>query len=142
MDKGVQVKLTGGRQGKERTELFFFYMILALRFWCLLVSSCVCFFLLFAVTGTLKGYDQLLNLVLDGAVGSVRGISLLLHHRYVYEKRGPCSLSLNHVCYDIIGTLLYSCWGQKLCCLVVGLHDLYSTILVLCLYFICSLKVI
>uniref|UniRef100_A0A0D3DE29 Sm domain-containing protein n=1 Tax=Brassica oleracea var. oleracea TaxID=109376 RepID=A0A0D3DE29_BRAOL len=38
VDKGVQVKLTGGRQ----------------------------------VTGTLKGYDQLLNLVLDGAVGSVR----------------------------------------------------------------------
>ncbi|CAH8381070.1 unnamed protein product [Eruca vesicaria subsp. sativa] len=38
VDKGVQVKLTGGRQ----------------------------------VTGTLKGYDQLLNLVLDGAVESVR----------------------------------------------------------------------
>ncbi|KAJ4901166.1 hypothetical protein Rs2_15117 [Raphanus sativus] len=38
VDKGVQVKLTGGRQ----------------------------------VTGTLKGYDQLLNLVLDGAVEFVR----------------------------------------------------------------------
>ncbi|CAH8387654.1 unnamed protein product [Eruca vesicaria subsp. sativa] len=38
VDKGVQVKLTGGRQ----------------------------------VTGTLKGYDQLLNLVLDGAVEAVR----------------------------------------------------------------------
>ncbi|RID60171.1 hypothetical protein BRARA_F03350 [Brassica rapa] len=38
VDKGVQVKLTGGRQ----------------------------------VTGTLKGYDQLLNLVLDGALESVR----------------------------------------------------------------------
>ncbi|VVB04031.1 unnamed protein product [Arabis nemorensis] len=38
VDKGVQVKLTGGRQ----------------------------------VTGTLKGYDQLLNLVLDEAVESVR----------------------------------------------------------------------
>ncbi|KAF2562347.1 hypothetical protein F2Q70_00018252, partial [Brassica cretica] len=38
VDKGVQVKLTGGRQ----------------------------------VTGTLKGYDQLLNLVLDAAVESVR----------------------------------------------------------------------
>uniref|UniRef100_A0A1J3FWI2 Sm-like protein LSM7 n=1 Tax=Noccaea caerulescens TaxID=107243 RepID=A0A1J3FWI2_NOCCA len=38
VDKGVQVKLTGGRQ----------------------------------VTGTLKGYDQLLNLVLDEAVEFVR----------------------------------------------------------------------
>ncbi|AQK46466.1 LSM7-like [Zea mays] len=39
VDKGVQVKLTGGRQ----------------------------------VTGTLKGYDQLLNLVLDEAVENERG---------------------------------------------------------------------
>ncbi|GER45193.1 small nuclear ribonucleoprotein family protein [Striga asiatica] len=39
VDKGVQVKLTGGRQ----------------------------------VTGTLKGYDQLLNLVLDEAVEFLRG---------------------------------------------------------------------
>ncbi|XP_021910242.1 sm-like protein LSM7 [Carica papaya] len=38
VDKGVQVKLTGGRQ----------------------------------VTGTLKGYDQLLNLVLDEAVEFLR----------------------------------------------------------------------
>ncbi|KAK9128603.1 hypothetical protein Syun_017400 [Stephania yunnanensis] len=38
VDKGVQVKLTGGRQ----------------------------------VTGTLKGYDQLLNLVLDGAIEFLR----------------------------------------------------------------------
>uniref|UniRef100_A0A453DAU5 Sm domain-containing protein n=1 Tax=Aegilops tauschii subsp. strangulata TaxID=200361 RepID=A0A453DAU5_AEGTS len=29
---------------------------------------------MFAVTGTLKGYDQLLNLVLDEAVESERGI--------------------------------------------------------------------
>ena len=120
---------------KVKNKLSFFYMILAFEFLMLV-------YLLLAVTGTLKGYDQLLNLVLDGAVESVRGISLPLHHRYVYEKRGPCSLSLNHVCYDIIGTLLYSCWGQKLCCLVVGLHDLYSTILVMCSYFICSLKVV
>ncbi|KAF0897709.1 hypothetical protein E2562_000425 [Oryza meyeriana var. granulata] len=40
VDKGVQVKLTGGRQ----------------------------------VTGTLKGYDQLLNLVLDEAVEFERGL--------------------------------------------------------------------
>ncbi|KAK3001954.1 hypothetical protein RJ639_020248 [Escallonia herrerae] len=39
VDKGVQVKLTGGRQ----------------------------------VTGTLKGYDQLLNLVLDEAIEFLRG---------------------------------------------------------------------
>uniref|UniRef100_A0A0D3DAQ7 Sm domain-containing protein n=1 Tax=Brassica oleracea var. oleracea TaxID=109376 RepID=A0A0D3DAQ7_BRAOL len=45
VDKGVQVKLTGGRQ----------------------------------VTGTLKGYDQLLNLVLDGALESVcRGTAVML----------------------------------------------------------------
>ncbi|KNA10235.1 hypothetical protein SOVF_146340 [Spinacia oleracea] len=41
VDKGVQVKLTGGRQ----------------------------------VTGTLKGYDQLLNLVLDEAVEYLRGMN-------------------------------------------------------------------
>ncbi|XP_054811573.1 sm-like protein LSM7 isoform X2 [Prosopis cineraria] len=40
VDKGVQVKLTGGRQ----------------------------------VTGTLKGYDQLLNLVLDEALEYLRGL--------------------------------------------------------------------
>ncbi|KAF3675575.1 Sm-like protein LSM7 [Capsicum annuum] len=40
VDKGVQVKLTGGRQ----------------------------------VVGTLKGYDQLLNLVLDEAVEHLRGV--------------------------------------------------------------------
>ncbi|MBA0854258.1 hypothetical protein Goshw_028199, partial [Gossypium schwendimanii] len=45
VDKGVQVKLTGGRQ----------------------------------VTGTLKGYDQLLNLVLDEAVEFLRG-NYLLHN--------------------------------------------------------------
>ncbi|KAJ6896035.1 hypothetical protein NC651_022314 [Populus alba x Populus x berolinensis] len=44
VDKGVQVKLTGGRQ----------------------------------VTGTLKGYDQLLNLVLDEAVEFLRGSSVIL----------------------------------------------------------------
>ncbi|OIW11753.1 hypothetical protein TanjilG_10955 [Lupinus angustifolius] len=45
VDKGVQVKLSGGRQ----------------------------------VTGTLKGYDQLLNLVLDEAVESVcRGTAVML----------------------------------------------------------------
>jgi len=36
---------------------------------------------LLAVTGTLKGYDQLLNLVLDEAVEFVRGISYLT---YIY----------------------------------------------------------
>ncbi|XP_056171606.1 sm-like protein LSM7 isoform X1 [Syzygium oleosum] len=46
VDKGVQVKLTGGRQ----------------------------------VTGTLKGYDQLLNLVLDEAVEFLRGLPLLKSH--------------------------------------------------------------
>ncbi|XP_048139149.1 sm-like protein LSM7 isoform X2 [Rhodamnia argentea] len=46
VDKGVQVKLTGGRQ----------------------------------VTGTLKGYDQLLNLVLDEAVEFLRGLPLWKSH--------------------------------------------------------------
>ncbi|XP_057978690.1 sm-like protein LSM7 isoform X1 [Malania oleifera] len=44
VDKGVQVKLTGGRQ----------------------------------VTGTLKGYDQLLNLVLDEAIEFLRGIHFMI----------------------------------------------------------------
>lgn len=39
------------------------------------------------VTGTLKGYDQLLNLVLDEAVEFLRGKKLLFHE-YV------CALSL------------------------------------------------
>lgn len=71
VDKGVQVKLTGGRQGIKKL----FNMILALSFdACLFHHVCV-FRYCFAVTGTLKGYDQLLNLVLDEAVESVRGIS-------------------------------------------------------------------
>ncbi|KAI8545802.1 hypothetical protein RHMOL_Rhmol07G0066500 [Rhododendron molle] len=47
VDKGVQVKLTGGRQDYE--------MIFTVT-----------------VTGTLKGYDQLLNLVLDEAIEFLR----------------------------------------------------------------------
>lgn len=39
--------------------------------------------LLFAVTGTLKGYDQLLNLVLDGAVEFVRGKNCFLLPSFV-----------------------------------------------------------
>ena len=56
---------------KVKNKLSFFYMILAFEFLMLV-------YLLLAVTGTLKGYDQLLNLVLDAAVESVRGISLSL----------------------------------------------------------------
>ncbi|XP_039035850.1 sm-like protein LSM7 isoform X3 [Hibiscus syriacus] len=47
VDKGVQVKLTGGRQALQ--------YVMCPRF-----------------TGTLKGYDQLLNLVLDEAVEFLR----------------------------------------------------------------------
>lgn len=43
------------------------FLIVSLRF-----DGCNVFS--FAVTGTLKGYDQLLNLVLDEAVEFVRGI--------------------------------------------------------------------
>ena len=56
---------------KVKNKLSFFYMILVFEFLMLV-------YLLLAVTGTLKGYDQLLNLVLDAAVESVRGISLSL----------------------------------------------------------------
>ncbi|EMS57116.1 hypothetical protein TRIUR3_14549 [Triticum urartu] len=69
VDKGVQVKLTGGRQVGE------FCVSLVLKD----VSVCELLAVVILVrkqmplfTGTLKGYDQLLNLVLDEAVESER----------------------------------------------------------------------
>ncbi|KAG5539035.1 hypothetical protein RHGRI_019553 [Rhododendron griersonianum] len=60
VDKGVQVKLTGGRQviptvrlrKREREDYKMIFTV--------------------TVTGTLKGYDQLLNLVLDEAIEFLR----------------------------------------------------------------------
>ncbi|KAJ9685745.1 hypothetical protein PVL29_017687 [Vitis rotundifolia] len=85
VDKGVQVKLTGGRQ----------------------------------VTGTLKGYDQLLNLVLDEAVEFLRDpddpqkttdqtrrlglivCSLILCFSHVHDLENG-NLHLRELCYKIL----------------------------------------
>ncbi|KAL6513464.1 hypothetical protein OROGR_020950 [Orobanche gracilis] len=103
VDKGVQVKLTGGRQGilcSEASDLFIFciafivepmdefidfFVICHWLFYCVWwvgawVGEVVKYLNplkvnlspLFSVTGTLKGYDQLLNLVLDEAVEFLR----------------------------------------------------------------------
>ncbi|XP_044958829.1 sm-like protein LSM7 isoform X3 [Hordeum vulgare subsp. vulgare] len=56
VDKGVQVKLTGGRQVYPNATR---------------ADSGIC---TPPVTGTLKGYDQLLNLVLDEAIEFERGL--------------------------------------------------------------------
>eukprot|EP00983_Pelagomonas_calceolata_P077207 1153767-Pelagomonas_calceolata.AAC.4 len=50
VDKSLRILLAGGRQGP-------------------FINTC-------AVSGTLKGYDQLLNLVLDEAVEYIRGARL------------------------------------------------------------------
>ncbi|GAU48407.1 hypothetical protein TSUD_348610 [Trifolium subterraneum] len=73
VDKGVQVKLTGGRQVNLR------YLVAP---WPLTLTSTMVDILMkkahmleeinWKVTGTLKGYDQLLNLVLDEAVEFLR----------------------------------------------------------------------
>ncbi|KAL6565716.1 Sm-like protein lsm7 [Orobanche hederae] len=79
VDKGVQVKLTGGRQAhfpndwQRRTYLMtgnlccYFRVLLS----CSQVSNCAKNSGIL-VTGTLKGYDQLLNLVLDEATEFLR----------------------------------------------------------------------
>lgn len=61
MDKAMTVKFNGGREG----EFYFSRIILAM------VKAN--FDIL--VTGTLKGYDQLMNLVLDNVEEVTRGIS-------------------------------------------------------------------
>lgn len=48
-----------------------------------MITQVIDFFILllllfFIVTGTLKGYDQLLNLVLDEAIEFLRGMSILV----------------------------------------------------------------
>ncbi|RWW66833.1 hypothetical protein BHE74_00025766, partial [Ensete ventricosum] len=55
IDKGVQVKLTGGRQGYRYADHPLLGGIAEIR-----------------LTGALKGYDQLLNLVLDEAIEFLR----------------------------------------------------------------------
>lgn len=50
-----------------------------------------------AVTGTLKGYDQLLNLVLDGAVEFVRGVSFLPLSSFFYVPAQHGMRRLSHV---------------------------------------------
>jgi len=63
VDKKIVVKLSGGREG----ELFGNGGI-AVR------KSCNIFVSWFTVVGVLKGYDQLLNIVLDEAIENMRGV--------------------------------------------------------------------
>jgi len=74
VDKGVRVKLSGGREGTQHTEA----RTLHSNYFCecglpvesLSVVTVICGA---AVQGTLKGYDQLLNLVMDETVEYLRG---------------------------------------------------------------------
>jgi U6 snRNA-associated Sm-like protein LSm7 len=63
MDKEVQVKFNGGREGGSFPFLTIPRLILSES----IVDSLL-------VTGTLKGYDQLMNLVLDDVKESMRGM--------------------------------------------------------------------
>ncbi|KAL6514973.1 Sm-like protein lsm7 [Orobanche gracilis] len=75
VDKGVQVKLTGGRQGilcLEASDLFIFCIAFIVEPMDEFIDFFVICHWLFYFTGTLKGYDQLLNLVLDEAVEFLR----------------------------------------------------------------------
>ncbi|KAF9620274.1 hypothetical protein IFM89_011009, partial [Coptis chinensis] len=80
VDKGVQVKLTGGRQEglvdsayvgcSDVVYLYPVYLLISqIHPGCIIVDLSN---LLLIVTGTLKGYDQLLNLVLDEAIEFLR----------------------------------------------------------------------
>ena len=67
IDKGVRVKLSGGREGVRQECTKWEAMLLH---WMMAAPNSLqpC-----AVEGTLKGYDQLLNLVLDETTEFLRG---------------------------------------------------------------------
>ncbi len=67
IDKEVRVKFTGGREGKGTSWLEGRRGSTANR------VHTNTFFIIFVVTGVLKGYDPLVNLVLDNSVESLRG---------------------------------------------------------------------
>uniref|UniRef100_A0A3B5ZQN4 Sm domain-containing protein n=1 Tax=Triticum aestivum TaxID=4565 RepID=A0A3B5ZQN4_WHEAT len=83
VDKGVQVKLTGGRQ----------------------------------VTGNLKGYDLLLNLVLDEAVESERCIVDRLNVVDHIKANLPCLCNGSSITLYTLATQFLS---YKFCCLSLG----------------------
>jgi U6 snRNA-associated Sm-like protein LSm7 len=66
IDKSIRVKISGGREGGFPFELDAINHTRIHR-------SSPCVGVAVAVQGTLKGYDQLLNLVLDEAVEYLRG---------------------------------------------------------------------
>lgn len=65
MDKYITVKFNGGREG-----VFGIVINIGRLVFCLLLCA--------LVTGTLKGYDQLMNLVLDDVKETTRGMSNIL----------------------------------------------------------------
>ena len=69
MDKEVRVKFNGGREGRSTPVISAFYFIVFFIFTFYFLGStnqCI-------VVGTLKGFDQLMNLVLDDVKESMRG---------------------------------------------------------------------
>jgi U6 snRNA-associated Sm-like protein LSm7 len=73
MDKEVQVKFNGGREGEIHSNLSISFC--KIGFGCgkeLYIRLCL-LIPVPPVTGTLKGYDQLMNLVLDDVKETMRG---------------------------------------------------------------------
>lgn len=67
MDKEVRVKFNGGREGRSTPVISVLYFFFFFTFLDPLTST---------VVGTLKGFDQLMNLVLDDVKESMRGMWL------------------------------------------------------------------
>ncbi|CAK7330841.1 unnamed protein product [Dovyalis caffra] len=90
VDKGVQVKLTGGRQGHK--PCLKLYRVDGCGNKSVVVELITKFGL--TMTGTLKGYDQLLNLVLDEAlefIRAARNLSAIIS----FGCAGFCNNSVN-----------------------------------------------
>lgn len=69
LEKPIRVKFQGGREGKQ---LFYHHIMVMITFWCVNVD------VLLTASGILKGFDPLLNLVLDNTIELLRGCLLLI----------------------------------------------------------------
>ena len=80
IDKGVRVKLSGGREGWtlpwHASEWISYYAFMKEKIQHHIKSICIDDETWHAVEGVLKGYDQLLNLVLDETIEYARGTFL------------------------------------------------------------------
>lgn len=107
IDKVVRVKLAGGREGAHYTVLrvlasALYVAITEVSFLVSASSAAACLHpvlatssvsLCLAVQGTLKGYDQLLNLVLDECIEFMQGASLRQH----CVRPSCCQTSTRHM---------------------------------------------